>query len=106
LYKEWSARGLRLREGLRTVLAEAGIKAQVTGFELMFHVGFGLEAPARNYRDLLKADKARYAAFAHALLKRGVRVLERGAWFVSSVHDESVIDATLAAARAAAKDVV
>ena len=43
----------------------------------MFHVGFGLDAPARNYRDLLKSDKALYVRFAHALLKRGVRVLER-----------------------------
>jgi glutamate-1-semialdehyde 2,1-aminomutase len=34
-----------------------------------------------------------------------VRVLERGAWFVSSVHDEAVIDATLEAARAAAKEI-
>ena len=73
--------------------------AQVTGFELMFHVSFGLDAPARNYRDLLKSDKAMYVRFAHALLKRGVRVLERGAWFVSFVHDDAVIDATLDAVR-------
>ncbi len=105
LYKEWSRRGLRLREGLRGILHDAGIKAQVSGFELMFHVGFGLEAPARSYRDLLAADKPRYTAFAHVLLKRGVRVLERGAWFVSAVHDDAVIDATLDAAREAAKDV-
>ncbi|MBV9548236.1 MAG: aminotransferase class III-fold pyridoxal phosphate-dependent enzyme [Alphaproteobacteria bacterium] len=105
LYQGWSQRGLRLREGLREVLSQAGLKAQVTGFELMFHVGFGLEAPARNYRDLLRADKALYVRFAHALLKRGVRVLERGAWFVSAVHDDGVIEATLAAAREAAREV-
>jgi glutamate-1-semialdehyde 2,1-aminomutase len=105
LYQGWSQRGSRLRDGLRDILRDAGLKAQVTGFELMFHVGFGLEAPARNYRDLLRCDKALYARFAHALLRRGVRVLERGAWFVSSVHDEAVIDATLEAARAAAKEI-
>ena len=49
-----SKRGVRLRDGIAQILKEAGIKAQVTGFELMFHVGFGLDAPARNYRDLLK----------------------------------------------------
>jgi len=105
LYQAWSQRGIRLREGLNGILKDAGIKAQVTGFELMFHVGFGLDAPARCYRDLLKTDKPRYAAFAHALLKCGVRVLERGAWFISAVHDEAVIDATLAAAREAAKEI-
>jgi glutamate-1-semialdehyde 2,1-aminomutase len=106
LYEAWSKRGVRLRDGVAAALKDAGIKAQVTGFELMFHVGFGLEVPARNYRDLLKTDKAAYVKFAHALLKRGVRVLERGAWFVSSAHDDAVIDATLEAVRGAAKEVV
>ncbi len=105
LYEGWSKRGVRLRDGIAGILKEAGIKAQVTGFELMFHIGFGLEAPAKNYRGLLKTDKAGYVRFAHALLKRGVRVLERGAWFVSSAHDDAVIDATLEAVRGAAREV-
>ncbi|MEY4965304.1 MAG: hypothetical protein RL274_887 [Pseudomonadota bacterium] len=104
-YEQSSKRGIRLRDGIAGILKDAGIKAQVTGFELMFHVGFGLDAPAKNYRDLLKLDKAGYVKFAHALLKRGVRVLERGAWFVSSAHDDAVVDATLEAVRGAAKDV-
>jgi hypothetical protein len=65
----------------------------------------GLDAPARNYRDVARADKAAYSRFAHELLKRGVRVLERGAWFVSSEHDAAVVDATLAAVRDAARAV-
>jgi glutamate-1-semialdehyde 2,1-aminomutase len=104
-YETASKRGVRLRDGIAKILQEAGFKAQVTGFELMFHVGFGLDRPARNYRDLLKADKALYVRFAHALLKRGVRALERGAWFVSFAHDDAVIDVTLEAVRGAAKDV-
>ena len=104
-YETSSRHGVRLRDGITKILKDAGIKAQVTGFELMFHVGFGLDAPARNYRDLLKCDKARYVKFAHALLQRGVRVLERGAWFVSSEHDEAVIDATMDAVRGAVKDI-
>jgi glutamate-1-semialdehyde 2,1-aminomutase len=103
-YETASKRGVRLRDGIASLLKEAGIKAQVTGFELMFHVGFGLDAPARNYRDLLRADRALYVKFCHALLKRGVRALERGAWFVSFAHDDAVIDATLAAVRGAAKE--
>ena len=104
-YEQSSKRGVRLRDGIAGILKDAGIKAQVTGFELMFHVGFGLDAPAKNYRGLLKTDKAGYVKFAHALLKRGVRVLERGAWFVSGAHDDAVIDATLDAVRGAAKDI-
>jgi glutamate-1-semialdehyde 2,1-aminomutase len=95
-----------LQDGLRKVLAEAGIVAQVTGFPLVFHVAFGLERPARHYRDLAGADKAAYRRFAHALLRRGVRVLERGAWFVSFEHDNAVIDATLDAVSRAAHEVL
>ena len=105
LYESASRAGVRLRDGIAGILKEAGLKAQVTGFELMFHVGFGLDAPAHSYRDLLKCDKALYVKFAHALLKRGVRVLERGAWFVSAAHDDAVIDATLDAVRGAASEV-
>ncbi len=102
-YERSSVHGQRLQDGIRTILAEAGIKAQVAGFPLMFHVAFGLDAPARNYRDVARADKVAYSRFAHELLKRGVRVLERGAWFVSSEHDATVVDATLAAVRDAAR---
>ena len=104
-YETASRRGVRLRDGIAGILKDAGLKAQVTGFELMFHIGFGLDAPARNYRDLLKADKVLYVKFAHALLRRGVRALERGAWFVSFAHDDAVIDATLEAVSGAAKDI-
>ena len=104
-YEQTSKCGVRLREGIAAILKENGIKAQVTGFELMFHVGLGLDTPAKNYRDLLKSDKALYVKFAYALLKRGVRVLERGAWFVSGAHDDAVIDATLQAVRGAAKEI-
>lgn len=104
-YAAASKRGLRLREGIAAILDRAGIKAQVTGFELMFHVGLGLDTPARNYRDLLKCDKALYVRFAHALLNRGVRILERGAWFVSFAHDDAAIDATLQAVTEAANEI-
>jgi len=104
-YEKTSVYGTRLREGIKSIFAETGIKAQVTGYELMFHIGFGLDAPARNYRDLARADKAGYARFAQALLRQGVRVLERGAWFVSSEHNDEVVDKTLEAVRTAAREV-
>jgi glutamate-1-semialdehyde 2,1-aminomutase len=52
-------------------------------------------------RDILKSTGVK----AQALLKRGVRVLERGAWFVSFAHDDAVIDTTLAAVKEAAKEI-
>lgn len=104
-FEHTGARGLRLQDGIRSILAELGIKAQVTGFPLMFHVALGLDRPARNYRDIARRDHATYVRFAHALLQRGVRALERGAWFVSSAHTDDVIDATLDAVRGAAREI-
>ncbi|HWA20231.1 MAG TPA: aspartate aminotransferase family protein [Devosia sp.] len=98
-------RGLRLQSGVREALAEAGITAQVIGFPLVFHVAFGLDQPPHNYRDVAAADRSLYVKFAFALLQRGVRVLERGAWFVSAAHDDVVIDETLLAVRAAAREI-
>ena len=104
-YERSSAHGQRLQDGIRTILAEAGIKAQVAGFPLMFHVAFGLDVPAQNYRDVARSDKVAYGRCAHALLRRGVRVLERGAWFVSSEHDGPIVDATLDAVRGAVTEI-
>ena len=50
-------------------------------------------------------DRARYVAFTTALLRRGVRALERGAWFLSTEHDDAVIDATLDAVGEAVHEV-
>jgi glutamate-1-semialdehyde 2,1-aminomutase len=97
------AQGLRLQNGIRDILRDAGIPAIVQGFPLVFHVAFGLTTPPHNYRDIARRDHARYVRFAYALLQRGVRILERGAWFVSSEHKADIIDATLAAVREAAE---
>jgi glutamate-1-semialdehyde 2,1-aminomutase len=99
------ARGARLMDGIRARLSDAGIPAVVAGFSTIFHVAFGLTEPARNWNDLLGMDRARYVAFTAALLARGVRALERGAWFLSTEHDDSVIDATLDAVAEASRKI-
>ena len=83
--------------GVADAFAAAGVTATVTGFPEIFHVGFGLTAPPRNYRDILATDRAGYVRLTTALLARGVRVLERGAWFISTRHDDAVIDETVSA---------
>jgi glutamate-1-semialdehyde 2,1-aminomutase len=85
-------------------LAEAGIVSVVSGFPAIFHIAFGLTTPARDWNDLLGVDRQRYIAFTTALLSRGVRALERGAWFLSTEHDDAVIDATLDAVSSAARE--
>ena len=97
--------GTRLMEGMREALDAADIQARVEGFPQIFHVGFGVEAPVTDYRNSLQADKERYARFTEALHYRGVRALERGAWFLSTAHTADVVDETVAAVAAVAREV-
>jgi glutamate-1-semialdehyde 2,1-aminomutase len=97
VYDRMETRGSRLMQGLAKAFKDAGVAATVTGFPQIFHVGLGLSEAPVNYRDTLRVDRAGYVRLATLLLKRGVRALERGAWFLSTEHDEAILDATIAA---------
>jgi glutamate-1-semialdehyde 2,1-aminomutase len=98
-YDLLARQGTRLMRGVADAFAEAGVAASVNGFPEIFHVAFGLNAPPENYRDILSTDRAGYVRVTTGLLARGVRVLERGAWFISSAHDDAVVDETISALR-------
>ena len=95
-------RGRRLMAGIAEILKRHSIPARVQGFPGIFHVAFGVTKPLENFRDTFAMDRARYVRFTTALIERGVRALERGAWFLSSEHDEAIIDRTLEAVDSAA----
>ncbi len=105
VFADLERRGRRLMEGLGGVLRDAGIPARITGFPQIFNVALGTTEKAHDYRALAGIDKKRYVAFTTALLRRGVRALERGAWFLSTAHDDAVIETTIAAASAAAREI-
>ncbi len=96
--------GKKLMTGIKDALANTDIEAQVQGFPQIFHVALGASSSFSNYRDSLAADKAHYINFTTALLSHGVRALERGAWFLSTAHNDAVIDETIAAVAAVAKE--
>ena len=77
----------------------------VTGLPQMFHIGMGLTEKPRNWTDLHRMDRARYIRFTATLVRHGVRALERGAWFLSTEHDDDVIDATLDAVARTLRDI-
>jgi glutamate-1-semialdehyde 2,1-aminomutase len=99
VYALMETRGRRLMEGIAKAFKDAGVPATVTGFPQIFHVGLGLTEPQVNYRDCLRIDRPGYVRLATLLLQRGVRALERGAWFLSTEHDEAIVDTTIAAMR-------
>jgi glutamate-1-semialdehyde 2,1-aminomutase len=87
--------GTRLMQGMDTVLDSSGEVYCIQGWPQVFNVSLGTSGPITDYRSSLAADRARYVQLAIALLDRGVRALERGTWFLSLAHDDSVIDRTL-----------
>ena len=92
-------------DGIRAQFEKAKVPAVVTGFPTAFHVAIGMTEPAKNWSDLQSFDRPRYVQFTTALVKHGVRALERGAWFLSTEHDETIVDQTIEAVGRALKDI-
>jgi len=87
--------GTALMEGLRELFTKHGITHEIVGYPAVFNVRFDLQGPT-DYRSAMKANRAKYLDFAFELLQRGVRILPRGTWFLSSAHTDSDIAKTLA----------
>jgi len=105
VYSLIEQRGTRLMKSIEDILDRLEIPARVQGFPGIFHVAFGVTRPIETFRDTFAIDRARYVRFTTALIERGVRALERGAWFLSSEHDEAVIGRTLEVVEAAVKGI-
>jgi len=99
------AKTLKLHEGVEKAFRDQNITASLNSYSGFLHVGLGLAEKPKDYRGLLGIDKPRYAQLCHELLKRGVRALERGAWFVSSTHTDDVIEETIAAVQEAVRKI-
>lgn len=104
-YETMERRGRSLMEGLGQAFDAAKVPAVISGLPHMFSVALEMPGPPRDYREAVRANKGRDVTFTTRLLRRGVRALERGAWFMSSEHDDAVVDATVAAANEAALEI-
>lgn len=106
VYASLEDQAATLRDGLRQAATQAGVAVYAT------HVGsmvccFFSDEPVTNYDQALKCDTDAYAVFFNEMLDRSVVLppSQFETWFVSTVHDPSCIDATLAAAKEAFKAV-
>jgi glutamate-1-semialdehyde 2,1-aminomutase len=103
VYRTLEARGGRLMRGLASLAASHGVAMRVQGLPAIFQTFFtgraftGGAAP-RNYREAMACDRDRTLAFHAALQEEGIRINQAGKWFLSTAHDEAIIDETLAAA--------
>jgi glutamate-1-semialdehyde 2,1-aminomutase len=93
-YQLLGERGGRLMAGVQKAFAEAEVPAMVVGYPGVFQVRLGDGEPA-DYREFLRLDQSAYPDLAADLVGRGVRILPRGTWFVSTAHTDADIDRTL-----------
>lgn len=105
-YEELQSASGRLADGLRQALARHQVRGCVQRVGSMLTLFFGVER-VRNFGDACSADPAQFARFFHAMLDRGVHLPPSGyeAWFVSTAHDRTVVDRTLAAVNEAMAEV-
>ena len=106
LYKLLAGRAERLGGGLDDGLRSAGVPITVPVAGPLVGLHFAA-TPAVDYDTARTTDIATYAAFFHALLRRGVAIAP-GPYevaFPGLAHDDAVIDRILDAAHAAAREV-
>jgi glutamate-1-semialdehyde 2,1-aminomutase len=91
---------VRLCDGLNEVLADVPHTINRAGS--LFSVFFG-EEPVTDFATAKTADHQAYARFFHGMLDAGVMLPPSGyeAWFLSTAHDEEVVERTIDAARRA-----
>jgi glutamate-1-semialdehyde 2,1-aminomutase len=104
VYSKMEHAGKRLQEGIATLAERWGISAVVQGYGSIFYLGFSTAAKpitdgqaVWDYRSSLAVDQVLYTDFVSAMVDRGVRIIPRGNWFLSSAHEDADVDATLAA---------
>ncbi|MCY1435107.1 Glutamate-1-semialdehyde 2,1-aminomutase [compost metagenome] len=94
----------RLCAGLEAAAAEAGVTVTTTQVGAMFGLFF-TDEKVETYAQATACDISAFNRFFHAMLERGVFLAPSAyeAGFLSSAHDDSIIDATIEAAREAFK---
>ncbi len=99
VYERLEATAQRLCQGLAQAAAAADVPLQA-GFAGSMWGFFFADAAVTDYESAKRSDAARYARFFHAMLERGVYLApsQFEAAFLSVLHDDAVVAATLAAA--------
>jgi glutamate-1-semialdehyde 2,1-aminomutase len=106
LYTSLASQTTRLAAGLAEAARDAGVALQVNAVGSLL-TPFFTDRPVRDYQSATSANTDRYGQFFRGLITRGVYPppSQFEAWFLSAAHTARDIDQTIAAARAAMKDV-
>ena len=99
IYERIDTLAKKLVAGLRSALAECGIKAQVNSIGSLSTVFFA-PGPVTNYSGAKRSDTKLYARYFREMLDRGIFLApsQFEAAFVSAAHTEADMDHTISAA--------
>lgn len=102
IYKTVEVTGHKLMAGIKKLAEKHGLPIVVQGYGAIFYVGFPSARTEPHdgqaiydYRSSLAMDQNLYTEFVSAMVDRGVRIIPRGNWFLSSTHSDADISATL-----------
>jgi glutamate-1-semialdehyde 2,1-aminomutase len=106
LYRDLAALGARLAAGLADAAREARVAVQVNAFGSLL-TPFFTERLVHDYESATTANTDQYGQFFRGMLARGIYPppSQFEAWFLSAAHTLKDVDATIAAARGALKEV-
>ena len=94
-HNELNEKTIFLKNGLEKVFFDENVTSICSSFPGFIFCGFGVNNQPQEYRDLLNLDTDMYISFCLEMIKRGVRTLERGAWFISIEHTEDILQETI-----------
>ena len=102
IYSKLEQLGAALEEGMSSAAKAAGIPVRFNRLGSMF-CGYFTSEPVHNLADAMKSDRARFAKYFHAMLKRGIYLApsQFEAGFISAAHTMADIENTVAAAKEA-----
>ena len=106
LYRDLAALGARLADGLADAARGAGVALHVNAVGSLV-TPFFTNRQVRDYPSATSADTDRYARFFRGMIKRGIYPppSQFEAWFLSAAHSVKDVDTTIAAAKAAMREV-
>jgi glutamate-1-semialdehyde 2,1-aminomutase len=98
-YAKLEQLGAALEDGMTKAAKAAGVAVQFNRIGSMF-CGYFTSEPVHNLADAMKSDRARFAKYFHAMLKRGVYLApsQFEAGFISTAHTTEDIEGTVNAA--------
>ncbi|MDR7556114.1 MAG: aminotransferase class III-fold pyridoxal phosphate-dependent enzyme [Armatimonadota bacterium] len=99
LCRDLTARGRALMQGLREAARAAGVPVLLQGPGPVFHLWITDLPEITDARHARTVGTRAYARFALAMVRRGIRLMPGGRWYLCAAHTDAHVAQTIQAAR-------